>query len=387
MNFKGLSRDDGFAHIYNDSLDSLCLTDNQRHGLLFYLGSNLSFAWSKSVSISYQSIVSNYSDVEHYANRYISLYCGMDLINENLNDFFEEALNLFYTADYILRSLGDSEPTDLKDTFKHYKGIDGTLDIKMLNPDFDQDWIENFDFNAPKRLALFNEIYYQLFEKLGSKLKKFGSNFEDSYRAGFHVVSTSFHYDAKGTMSLLDSLFKAQPPVILALREAPSLYMAYGEEFRKNHIFTNILQLACQGNDQKLYMPIHWFHQKIFYVENSTSLQDIWDFPNTEKWLELINRIFSAGTWIKDALPEMDKSYFMKSEQVFNDSVKGASIDIEDFFSLMNTLMYDKYGMTAHEKGWNCAGEFMEFCALYFYETCLHTLCLKELDVSRFDSD
>ena len=86
----------------------------------------------------------------------------------------------------------------------------------MLNPDFDQDWIENFDFNVPKRLALFNEIYYQLFEKLGSKLKKFGSNSEDSYRAGFHVASTSFNFDAKGTMSLLDSLFKAQPPVILA---------------------------------------------------------------------------------------------------------------------------------------------------------------------------
>ena len=56
MNFKGLVRDDGFFHLYNDYLDSLCLTDNQRHGLLFYLGSNLSFAWSKSVSINLSGI-------------------------------------------------------------------------------------------------------------------------------------------------------------------------------------------------------------------------------------------------------------------------------------------------------------------------------------------
>ena len=195
-------------------------------------------------------------------------------------------------------------------------------------------------------------------------------------------------FDVKGTTFLLETINGLLSPMYMALSNYPLLHLFLPKEFDSNHIFSSILQLFYGGIDPKIITPIHQYHQHIFYsvtkwkfsLEN-TSSNFSWKFNLKEDSAFAIN-IFKYAIKIRETDIINIKDVVINSGQVYKNELKGQKIDMIKFYQEILDVLIEKYNINppGEKYSWNNLGDLLQFLAILFYETCLHSIILDHIE-------
>jgi hypothetical protein len=291
-----------------------------------------------------------------------------------LNDFV--FAQVIYTANYIIHK---NIIQDLDSLDAHLRSISlGERNQVLFKTEPDAELVNDFK-NLDFKLEPITNFYDKLFVKMGNHLHDNDFSFKKCYEAGFAYYNMGMHMDTNGTRYLIEVLSLSLPSIYSALRNYPLLYVLYPEELAANHIFSSILQFFYKGIPRNILGPIHEFHQVIFYEPGTTKLRKSWNSFNEES----IIGVFINAAKIRLSHLFNSQEEFLQFNDMHMPELKGASININDLFKLMQHLISDKYGIKLYAK-YNHTGEFMQALGVLFYETCLHAMVLKNLDYEDF---
>ena len=124
--------------------------------------------------------------------------------------------------------------------------------------------------------------------------------------------------------------------------------------------------------------PIHKFHQIIFYENGSTNLRDDWDFSKKDRET-LIDLTFSNAQSIRVSNLYSLKPNYIESPEIYGKHLINNSYSVNDFKNEILLIIENKYGYTRNLSELKSTGEFIEFIAMIYYETCLHAMVVDEL--------
>jgi hypothetical protein len=242
-------------------------------------------------------------------------------------------------------------------------------------------------------LKAIHDLLDEVFLRTGCHLMEHNYTCSRAYEAGTAYRMMMTELDGPGTDYLLTRIERAMPPLFQALFHTPVLYIKDQEAFKKNHLFSQILNHLYGGSNSPLYpiaQAVHRYHQHVFYKQKGHDLREEWDFSVTE---DLAIRVFLAGLHIRDtpmrsAPGLLDR--IERSGELYNAGMINATVDINAFGNGILEVLWSKYGVygygefregrgTGWETRWNNKGEYIQFLVLLYYETALHALVVKEV--------
>tara|TARA_B100000780_G_C20882397_1_gene351048 strand:- start:143 stop:679 length:537 start_codon:yes stop_codon:yes gene_type:complete len=174
----------------------------------------------------------------------------------------------------------------------------------------------------------------------------------------------------------------------MSLSNYPLLYLFSPKEFDSTHIFSNILGLFYVGIDPNIITPIHQHHQHMFYSKihwkfslENTSSNFSWKF-NIEDDSAFATNIFKYAIKIRETDLINKKEAFINSGMVYKKELKGQKIDMIKFYQEILDVLIKKYNINPHEEkfSWNNLGDLVQYLAILFYETCLHSIILEDIE-------
>jgi len=362
----------------NADMEYCGLSEEIQKGFLFFLGASLNIGLNK-----------NAVDISHYLKNEQSqqdtLFKIIHMYSESTGDFSDYGeLNdgIFsghiYSMNYIIHNIISEEDINIDDHLRKIviEGIDPIIAGKSsLIKDF-VDSYEGYGFS----LNICHNLLEDFFNRIGTHLHNTGFDNRKSYEAGYAFFCMQINMDINGTTYLLESIYDIITPLYLALYNYPILHFAYPEALKSNHIFSNTLQMFYSGIDQRITQPIHKYHQYIFYENGSSKFRDDWDFSKRNDELIQIQILLNASH-IKETDLYAHRDAFIKYGDFHSGDLINETIDRVEFYNEMFNTVYEKYKIrpVTGEPIWNNTGDLMQYFAILFYETCLHSMVLNEI--------
>jgi len=361
---------------YFDSFLNLCeFKEEEKLGILFYIGATLpghlkSFGPESSKFKQYLKALSLYSKSSGNFEDYGDL-------DQNL------LIDFIYNINIAISKIRKND-TPIDSNLRKFKGRFFWKSGKKI--DFVSSYKhDSFNLNTVQNL---ND---ELFISTGIHLKKKGYELERAHEAGFAFRMMMNILDAKGTYFLFSMIRDTLSPLYMSLFHGPILFALSPKIFKANHLFSQILNNLIGGSGSKLMsivQPIHTYHRLIFYKKNSTELRDMWTFNKNGKY-NPAQLVFVYALKIRETNIKIDTKLIKKSGEIYNSKIIDKQISHNDFLKVILDVISSKYSINGYEEFikdsdnkrfyWNNKGDYMQFLAILFYETCLHVLVLKEL--------
>jgi len=358
--------DPEFAKTLDAHLEICEFSDEIKKGFLFFLG------WSTPLD-------SEGGDNTTLAEKLISLYSvpsGDFAKYGELNDYvFAKTI---YTTNYILHKQIFEGVETLETNLRSVSLPASGKQHIILKTDVDDAFASRYD-NLVFKLEPITNFYDEIFTIMGRHLHQTGFSFKKSYEAGFAFYNMQMHMDLKGTQYLIAGIRETLPPLYSTFRRYPMLYTLHPKEFYSNHPFSSILWFFYSGISKEIIEPIHKYHQVIFYEPGTTTLRSVWQNWNEDS----IMNVFLNAASIRKTEFSRSRDEFLKFNDMQMPELKGAKIDIEQLFELVQKILTNKFGLSLFAKC-NHRGEFMQMLAVLYYETCLHAMVLEELDFKQY---
>lgn len=371
----------------NTDLDLCGFSENVKYGLLFSLGACLQ---SKINLISaYKEIVST-DDWEEEFKECINAYAQVPGDYENtfegssgqINEF--EINNILYSYAHIALNVIGEQNIDIDEEFRQ---LHPDLPMKVVQAELIDDYISNYsvdwsEYRIENKVCVnvFHNLQEELFERIGNHINSAKMSKKQAYDAGYSYFTLMSSFDLKGIIFLINTLLHSLVPLFNAFLCYPFLNQYMPDALRYNHIFSHIFQYFIHHIDPVIGMPVHQYHQVIFYDDDSTFRED-WVF-DINKDVDLATKLFTYACEIRNTTLMNDKSVYVAVEGLSFSYLKKMRLTVDDFRWEIEKGIFKKYGIRAprpDEGGWTSAGDLIQFCSIYFYESCLHALVLDEL--------
>lgn len=376
--FKKNSKEKFFNPEYREQLNNIFnyfkFSEVQKRGLLFQMGLTLPISSIESNLSPIEQFKDNSEKLNDYINGLLSMYSDSEFSWEEHStldkDVFKSSL---YNFNHILwEKLLESESV-LDDNLKRIEEFDITIGKMPIDNAWEQEY-SDLKYN----LRNVNCLFYDFIEKNGTHLLNCNYSLEKSYEAGvslyFHLVS----HDIKGTQFLIGTLNKNMPPLFSVFREYPIMFKYHKKNFEANHIFSAALQMFTLGIDQNVLGPVHVFHQHLFYEDGTIKFRDVWNFKEQDQGLLIKQTVLNAVA-IRKTYLYSSKQQYIDSGEIFKSEINNKILSIADLFSLLQEIIYKKYGYSLNLEIINSGGEFMELIIMLYYEACLHAMVLEDL--------
>lgn len=364
----------------NTEMNYLGLEDDVQKGFLFFLGASINVGINKcNIDLSQfmqdeimqretmLSIINQYSTPSGNISDYGAMY---DLYIDDL----------IYSFNYVFFNILNNESID-----GHLKtGVWSTGEIENGGSSNLLEEYANLYKDIELSLGDCQIILEDLFARLGRSMNESGYNKEKSYEAGFAYYSMRHNMDANGAYALFNTIYMVLTPMYKALYMYPILNATYPSVLESNHIFSSILQMFYEGIESRVSKPIHKFHQRVFYKPESTEFNEEWDFC-LDSYKDILFKIFSYAVYIRQSNLFSQREEVMQYGNIHSNTLVNAKVDMADFTGEILALMSDKYQieLPSEEVGWRHLGEFVQFSAILFYESCLHAMVIEDLIEKR----
>ncbi len=367
-----------FRNIFDSYLDLCEFNDEQRFGLLFFLGATLP---------------GKLGSAQPNTDEFRSILHSMSLYSKSSGDFSDygdlnDAIfsSWIYNANLAISKItsDDSSIDENLRTIPNSSIIIGKADprVDFLNR-FKED---SFCLNVVQNL---ND---EIFSKVGLHLKEKDYSNTRAYEAGFAYRMMMLNLDIKGTTYLLSRITSFMSPLFQSLFYAPILYTSNPQAFKANHLFSQVLNNFYGGQDSALFpiaQSIHRYHQLIFYKERSTELRDEWLFNKKVDEGSALMVFFNAMNIVKTDLKQ-NASSIKSSGQVFGKELIDAKISSTEFLKAILNIIKSKYSINGYDEflsdsdskwnnSWNHKGDYIQFLVILYYETSLHALVTQEI--------
>ena len=162
----------------------------------------------------------------------------------------------------------------------------------------------------------------------------------------------------------------------------PLLNSANIEALKYNHIFSQNFQYFAESADPGIAHYIHKYHPTIFYDSQSSELKDEWTF-DMKNDVDITAKLFISACQIRDTEILSGKDIYLKLDGFSFPNLKRGCLNYDDFRWEIDLGIFSKYGIRAprhgENNGWSNNADFMQYCAIFFFETCAHALVLKDL--------
>lgn len=372
-------------------MDYIGLDKDIQKGFLFFLGA--------SMNIGFKRTGLNLSEFNTNESEYLkNLEKIIDAYSKSTGDFSDYGqlndgvfTSYIYSINYILHNIlaGSNIDDQLKKVSIREDADPIIIGKTKLIKDFVDPYENSIDSNF--KLNNYHNLIELFFKKTGKHLTETGFDNSKSYEAGYAYFCMQYQLDDKGTTYLLETIYSMLTPIYMALYNYPILNQFYPKEFDSSHIFSSTLQMFYGGIDPAIIMPIHHFHQHAFYSKiawkfslKNTSANFSCPF-SLEGDSEFQSVILHYASRIKDSGLVDNKTPFIDSEEVFNKGLINSKIDKYEFYGLMFKVVHEKYHIAPVNQNnrdlmsWNNLGDFIQYCAILFYETAIHTIVVEEL--------
>ena len=363
------AHDPKFRKILNAALRDLGFSSEEQLGILFLIGYTACREASHELTRLLEVESADPSGLDKARDR-VALYASSKknfwgkLDPDKLHN---SIYNLCYICHDVLADNKEPLDTNLRTTEGGYT---------LLKSSVDEDWVTQYR-NDSFKLGTVTNVYYDFIRRLGGYLATEKVSKPDSYSIGLATYGYMQQFDLKGNDYIAGFVSAFYPPTFGAIARYSKLYQDYPYELSKNHIFSTIFQ-TCNGGIQEIVRSgIHQVHQFVFYDKESSKLRSCWDFKDTSVYEGLIMLAFSSAADIRNKYINYTEDHIraiIKSGEVYDTDAIGADLSDEELWNLVCGVMGEKYGFRVSVHGWQCAGEFMEFIGIFFYETCLHAI-------------
>jgi len=361
--------DPDFRKILNAALKDVGFSKEEQLGVLFLVGYTACREASQELTSTHEVGSADLSGLDKAKDR-VALYASSKKKFWGKLDP-DRLHNSIYNLCYICHDLlpDNNEPLDT-----HLRTIEGGYMI--LKSRVDEDWVTQYSNNSFK-LGVVTNAFYDFIRRLGDYLATEKISKPDSYSIGLATYGYMQQFDLKGNDYIAGFLSTIYPPTFGAIARYSQLYQDYPCELSKNHIFSTIFQIYNGGIQEVVRSGIHQLHQFVFYDEGSSKLRSCWDFKDTSVYEDLISLAFSSAAHIRNKYINYTEDHIraiIQSGEVHDSDTIGADLSEEELWDHVYGVMDEKYGFRVSAHGWQCAGEFMEFIGIFFYETCLHAI-------------
>jgi hypothetical protein len=375
----------------NSDMDYLGLDEDIQKGFLFFLGASLNIGF-KDTGLDLSKFNTDESEYLKNLEKTIDSYSrstGEFSDYGQLNDHV--FTSYIYSINFIFHNILANGNID--DELRNLRLSEDSEPIVFGKTKLIKDFVEPYENSADANFKLndYHNLIELFFKKIGQHLTEADFDNSKSYEAGYAYFCMQCHFDLNGTFKLLHTIYELLTPLYMALYNYPILHQFYLKEFDSNHIFSNTLQMFYGGINPAVIMPIHHFHQHIFYssfpwkysLEN-TSSNFSWKF-NLKDDAGFQSGILQYALKIKESGLVDDIKPIIDSEEVFNKDLINSKIAKNEFYGLMFKVVHEKYHIAPVNQNnrdlmsWNNLGDFIQYCAILFYETSLHAAVVDEL--------
>ena len=371
-----------FIERFNSELELCEFSEETKLGLLFSLGLGLS-----------GKILEIFGHDENLFQKKLNI---LTLYSRGSGDFVDYGelsdthfTHWIYNANLAIRKILNMDG-DINEHLKELPLLSGKsiyIGVTKPEPEF-LDEYETGQYN----LNVIQNLNDRIFEEFGKELvlKKFTP--ARAYEAGFAYRMMNTTMDIKGTNYLIGSITKMLSPLYMSFFESPILFSEYLEAFEANHLFSRILHNFHGGGDSpkpEIVTPIHEYHQLLFYKENSYELRDEWLF-NKKIDQGSAMMIFHYASKIMESGFVKDVNVFINSGEIYDTSLIGQRCSVNDFLVSVMEVIQKKYGIAGYDEfkqgggiwntRWNNKGDYIQYLAILFYETCLHAIVVEEIE-------
>lgn len=367
----------------NADMNYCGLNPEIQKGFLFYLGTAINVGINESpVDLSrfmstpdlqketFLKIINAYSQSTGNFSDYGDLNDGV----------FSE---MIYTCNSILFQLSDIDPNEIDKQLRTVEISKTNLSV-LLKMDVDKVLQEKY-VNRSHNLNVCHNLIEDIFLVMGDHLHKTGYDNRKSYEAGYAHFCMQSSMDVNGTRFLLSTIYNSLSPLYKALFSYPILNFAYLDALKSNHIFSNTLQMFYAGINSEIIQPIHSFHQKVFYIPNSSSFRPQWDFESRND-AEKQAMVFLNALSIRETDILSLKSQFLEYDDLMCPELKNAVIERNELYITIQKGIITKYNILPagnDPEVWNNLGDLIQYFCILFYETCLHAVVIDEIKIKE----
>jgi len=359
-----------FKNYFDQTLERCGFSPALQKGILFFLGT---------------SIIANNTD------QIIKLFSDDKRVHEELNILIR--LYGKPSSDYTL--VGDLETTPLCSAIVTYNHIVLHQILKQenqfnqhlkLNPDemsilgdanILEDWLEEFE-ESKYTLSTLHRLNIKFFEYIGQYLNALNFDNFQCYAAGISFYQKYQKIDFDGTNFLNVTILDTLSPLFKTLFSYPILFSYYPQELNANHLFSSILQFFYITANRDIAKLIHQYHHQLFYTNNPRKVRREWNFEKEKRGI-IISQIIHNAINIRNSIVKNKKDIFLASNQYILNDLKNGTISKNDFKGTMQYILESYYEMNLDDVIENYThAEFLQACAILFYETCAHAMIIDE---------
>jgi len=364
--------DPDFRKILNAALKDVGLSKEEQLGVLFLVG----YTASRSAAIDLAELKNSEKENKENLKSANLITKRLTLYASSERNFWGKLdpdwlHNKIYNLCYICHDILTERDEALDDYFRSIKG--GHV---LLKSDIDEEWVSTYSDEAFK-LGTVSNVYYDFIRKIGKYLTAEGISRPDSYSIGLATYGYMQQFDVKGNDHIAEYIGKFFSPMFSAIARYAELYLEFPYELSRNHVFSNIFWCHNGNIEEIVRAGIHKVHQMVFYDESTCELRKFWNFKDPTNYQELITSTFRCAAHIRNKYINYEDVHIravIQSGEVFDSDAIGADLSEEELWNLVCEVMSQKYGYYVSAHGWQCAGEFMEFIGVFFYETSLHAI-------------
>tara|TARA_B100000780_G_scaffold270978_1_gene231392 strand:- start:612 stop:1820 length:1209 start_codon:yes stop_codon:yes gene_type:complete len=371
-------------------MEYIGLDNDIQKGFLFFLGASINIGFKKT-GINLTKFNANESEYLKNLERTIDAYSKS---TGDFSDYGQLNDNIFtsyiYSINFVLHNIlaGSNIDDQLKKVNIRDDAEPTIIGKSELIKEFVDPYRNSIDSNF--KLNDYHNLVELFFKEIGKHLTQTGFDNNRSYEAGYAYFCMQCHFDIKGTTFLLETIYSMLTPLYMSLYNYPILNQFYPKELDANHIFSSTLQMFYGGIDPTIIQPIHRFHQHVFYSKPGWKFSSEKTSTNFSCPFSIVDDIKFQSTIlhyairIKESGLADDKTPFIESGQVFNKGLIDLKIDINQFYGLIFKVVLNKYHIypanknNSENRPWNNLGDFIQYCAVLFYETAIHAAVVKE---------
>jgi hypothetical protein len=365
-----------FELTQSELLNYLSFSKEQKNGLMFFLGMTLPISAFKSKVFDSESFKSDNAKATEFILSLLKIQTNNDFNWDSYNETLDINLiqSQIYNFNFIYWKCLKKSEESIDDVLRTIPELDITIGKTSLQ----HEWIEEF-FESDFSLFNVNRLYYDFFERVGSYTFKQGLTPNASLSAGFAFYNFILPKDIQGSHFLISTISDNTPPLFSALQECPILFTYHKKAYLANHIFSSVFQFFTMGIDIAILAPIHRFHQFLFYENGTSTFREVWDFSTKDQHF-LIAQTFHNAITIRQSGLVTDKTIYTMSREIFDKALIGQKLDKSTFFASIQNVLSQKYGYDIEFDKPRSTGEFIELIAMLYYETCLHSIVLDEIN-------
>lgn len=359
-----------FKTFFDQTLDRCGFDPVLQKGILFFLGASI-------IANNTNQVIKLFADdsrVQQELNLLIRLYAQQE---KGFNPVVDLETTPLCSAILTYNHIVLHQLLKQEDQFKkHIKQNPDEISI-IADANIIEDWANEFT-DSKYTIATLHRLNIKFFEYVGQYLNALHLDNFQCYATGISFYQKYQAIDFDGTNFLNHTILDTLSPLFKTLFSYPILYTFYPQELNANHLFSSISQFLYPSVNGDIVKHIHYFHHHTFYTNNPRKVRREWNFEKEKRGI-IISQIIHNAMNIRNSVVMTSQPIFLKSDQYILNDLKGVSITRNDFKATIQHLLENYYEMNIDEviNDYTHA-EFLQACAILFYETCAHAMIIEE---------